>query len=188
MVANSVLWTIHDLDAMPDDGGWKRYEIINGELLVTRAPHVRHQSAASELNIQLGVWSKATGLGHTIQTPGVVFTDVDAVIPDLIWASNERWETGIDEAGHFVVAPELMVEVLSSGEKNELRDKKLKLKLYSLHGVQEYWVVNWRLQEIEVYRRENAALQKVATLLAADSLTSPLLPGFDCTVASLFPA
>lgn len=72
-----------------------------------------------------------------------------------------------------------MVEVLSSGGKNEQRDKTVKLKLYSLYGVQEYWIVNWRLKEIKVYRREDARLQKVATLLMADMLTSPLLPGLN---------
>ena len=55
MVANSVVWTIHDLDTMPDDGGWKRYEIINGDLSVTRAPHVWHQSAAGKLNTRLDI-------------------------------------------------------------------------------------------------------------------------------------
>ena len=118
------------------------------------------------------------------------------MIPDLVCASHERIETGLDAAGHFVIAPELMVEVLSLGGKNEQRDKKLKLKLYSLHGVQEYWIINWRLKEIEVYRREDAMLQKVVTLLATellatellvtDKLTSPLLPGFECAISSLF--
>lgn len=133
------------------------------------------------------LWSEETKLGNPIQTPGVIFTEVDAVIPDLVWASNQRWENGLDEAGHFIVAPELNVEVLSAGEKNEQRDRQTKLKLYSLHGVQEYWIVNWRLKEIEVYRREDAVLQKVATLLVADKLTSPLLPGFECVVADVFP-
>lgn len=173
---------------MPDDGGWKRYEIIKGELLVTHAPHIWHQGAANKLSTRLEVWSEATGLGRSFQTPGVIFTDVDAVIPDLVWASNERLENGLDQAGHFTAAPELIVEVLSAGQKNEQRDKELKLKLYSLSGVQEYWIVNWRLKELEVYRRESAKLQKVATLLVTDKLTSPLLPGFDCAVASIFPA
>lgn len=186
MVANPIVWTTQDLDSIPDDGGWKRYEIVSGELLVTHAPHARHQSAASKINIRLGVWSEETGLGSPVQTPGVIFTDIDAVIPDVVWASNERWENGLDGAGHFVVAPELIVEVLSSGEKNEQRDKKFKLKLYSLHGVQEYWIVNWRLKEIEVFRREDVVLQKVSTLLESDTLTSPLLPGFQCAVASMF--
>lgn len=188
MVANPIVWTTQDLDTIPDDGGWKRYEIVNGELFVTRAPHAHHQSAASKLNIRLGVWSEETELGSPIQTPGVVFTDIDAVIPDVVWASNERWENGLDKAGHFVVAPELMIEVLSSGDKNEQRDKKFKLKLYSLHGVQEYWIVNWQIKEIGVYRREDAMLQKVSTLSGSDTLMSPLLPGFECTVASVFPS
>lgn len=185
MAANPVVWTTQDLEAISDNGGWKRYEIVDGDLIVTRAPHARHQSAASKINIRLGVWSEETGLGNPIQTPGVVFTDIDAVIPDVVWASNERWETGLDEAGHFIIAPELIVGVLSSGEKNEQRDKKF--KLYFLHGVQEYWIVDWRLKEVEVYRRESAMLQKVSTSLISDMLTSPLLPGFECAVASLFP-
>ncbi len=38
MVTNQVRWTVQDLEGMPDDWGWKRYEIIDGELTVTRAP------------------------------------------------------------------------------------------------------------------------------------------------------
>ena len=186
VVANSIVWTTQDLDAIPDDGGWKRYEIINGELFVTRAPHIRHQSVATKINTRLEVWSEDTQLGNSFQTPGVVFTETDAVIPDVVWASEERLAHGIDEAGHFVVAPELIVEILSSGIKNEQRDKNFKLKLYSLHGVQEYWIVNWRLKEIEVYRRKDTTLQRVNTLVMADVLTSSLLPGFECTVSSLF--
>ena len=78
------------------------------------------------------------------------------------------------------------MEILSAGTTNHERDKKFKLKLYSLHGVQEYWIVNWRLKEIEVYRRENTNLQKVSTLGVDDKLVSPLLPDFNCTVSGLF--
>jgi len=38
MVSNSLRWAIRDLDAMPNNGGGKRYEIIDGEVFVTRAP------------------------------------------------------------------------------------------------------------------------------------------------------
>lgn len=110
----------------------------------------------------------------------------DTVIPDIVWASNQRLANGIDEAGHFVIAPELMVEVLSSGFKNEQSDRKSKLKLYSLHGVQEYWIANWRLKIIEVYRRKEALLQLTATLVEGDRLSSPLLPGLDCAIAEIF--
>jgi Uma2 family endonuclease len=186
MVANSLYWTTADLDAMPDDGGWLRHEIIEGELYVTIAPHIRHQSAAGKIQVQLQSWSEETGLGLSVQTPGVIFTTTDAVIPDVVWASQSRLEYGINESGHFTIAPELVVEILSSGEQNEQRDKSIKLKLYSRYGVQEYWIVNWQLQTLEIYRRTDAQLQLVATLLTGDTLTSPLLPGFKAEIDRIF--
>jgi len=171
---------------MPDDGGWKRYEIIDGGLCVTRAPHIRHQGAGGNIHVELEIWSRQTQLGKSFQTPGVIFTPTDAVIPDVVWISRERLANGVDEAGHLIVAPELMVEVLSPGERNEQRDKEVKLKFYSQYGVQEYWIVNWQLKTLEIYRRNDAQLQLVATLLAGDTLTSPLLPGFGTAIAQIF--
>ncbi len=186
MVTNPLRWTTRDLDALPDDGGWKRYEIIDGELFVTRAPHIRHQGVAGKLHVRLEIWSEQTGLGNAFQTPGVIFTPTDAVIPDVVWISRERLGNGVDEAGHLIVAPELMIEVLSPGELNEQRDKEVKLKLYSLHGVQEYWITNWQLKTLEIYRRDQAQLKLVGTLLESDSLSSPLLPGFSVAIAQIF--
>jgi Uma2 family endonuclease len=171
---------------MPDDGGWKRYEIIDGELYVTRAPHIGHQDAGGNIHVELAIWSRQTQLGKSFPTPGIIFSPTDAVIPDVIWISNDRLKNGIDEAGHLTVAPELIVEILSPGEQNEQRDKEVKLKLYSLKGVQEYWIVSWQLKTIEIYRRRDAQLQLVSTLLVTDTLTSPLLPGFSTPVAQIF--
>ena len=53
MVTNPLRWTIRDLDAVPDDGGWKRYEIIDRELFVTRAPHMHHEDAGAKVCIRL---------------------------------------------------------------------------------------------------------------------------------------
>ncbi|MEO1622420.1 MAG: Uma2 family endonuclease [Cyanobacteria bacterium J06632_3] len=186
MVARSIRWTVQDLAAMPDDSGWKRYEIIDGDLLVTRAPHAWHQNASGNIHFELTAWSRKSGLGKSLEAPGVIFTEGDAVIPDVVWVSHKRWQQGLDDAGHFTIAPELIVEVLSTGSLNEQRDRQVKLKLYSIYGVQEYWIADWRLQQIEVYRREDAQLQLSGTLLATDRLTSPLLPEFDCSVESLF--
>lgn len=186
MVTNPIHWTVRDLDVMPDDGGWKRYEIIHGELFVTRAPHLRHQSAAGKIQARLDIWSEKTGLGRAFQTPGVIFSPTDAVIPDVVWISQERLATGIDEAGHLTVTPELIVEILSPGDQNEQRDKEYKRKLYSLYGVQEYWIVNWQLQTMEVYRRNNLQLELINTLLSTDSLQSPILPGFLMPIEKIF--
>jgi Uma2 family endonuclease len=186
MVANSLDWTTADLEALPDDGGWSRYEIINGELFVTRAPHFRHQKTASRIQVCLENWSERTGLGSSVQAPGLVFTSTDAVIPDLVWASKECIDRGIDEAGHFTIAPELVVEILSAGEVNQRRDKSVKLKFYSQYGVREYWIVNWQLQTLEVYRRNDAKLELIATLFPGDTLASPLLPEFGLAIDSIF--
>jgi Uma2 family endonuclease len=96
-----------------------------------------------------------------------------------------------DCVGHPLIlhaAPELVVEILSPGATNERRDREAKLKLYSRRGVLEYWIVDWRAQQVEVYRREELALRLGATLYPADVLQSPLLPGFACQVATLLAA
>ena len=134
-------------------------------------------------------WFGASGVGVACRrhiAPGIIFSDADNVIPDVVWASNERLAALLDEAGHLTDAPELIIEVLSPGTENKRRDSELKLKLYSIRGVQEYWIADWQKQEIQVYRREETTLQLIATLFTNDELTSPLLPGFTCLVAKIF--
>jgi Uma2 family endonuclease len=184
-VVNPIRWTIADLEVLATDE-WKRYEIVDGELFVTRAPHLNHQDATGRIYARLLSWSEETGLGKPFINPGVIFSDADNVIPDVIWVSQERLAVIVDTEGHLTAAPELIVEVLSLGAANERRDREAKLKLYSLQGVQEYWIVDWHLDQVEVYRRDNAQLQLVATLLATDEITSPLLPGFQCTLDLFF--
>lgn len=179
-----VIWTTADLELLPDNGN--RYEIIDGELFVTRAPHFQHQRIADRICALLNAWSEETQLGEAATGIGIVFTATDSVIPDVIWISHERLATILDEAGHLTAAPELIVEVLSPGETNERRDKEFKLKLYSTQGVREYWIVDRQLQQVQVYRREQALLKLVATLMMGDEITSPLLPGFSVAIDRVF--
>ncbi len=179
-----VRWTTSDLELLPESSN--RYEIIDGELFVTRAPHWKHQKTSSRVSNALDTWSLSTGLGEAVQAPGVIFSDADNVIPDVVWISNERLANGLDEAGHLTLAPELIVEVLSAGTQNERRDREAKLKLYAERGVQEYWILDWRSPQVEVYRRQQALLKLVCTLFPNDTLTSPLLPEFSCAVERLF--
>jgi Uma2 family endonuclease len=178
-------WTVRDVEALPQSEG-TRYEIINGELFVTRSPHRRHQQAGGRVFAILDEWSEATGLGEAIPAPGVIFSESDSVIPDVVWVSNARLAAIEDEAGHLTAAPDLVVEVLSPGQQNEARDRESKLHLYSVTGVQEYWILNRFTQQVELYRRIDNQLTHVATLGNTDELTSPLLPGFACPVSRLF--
>lgn len=181
---NRVRWTTEDLKRLPDSSN--RYEIIDGRLLMTRAPHWRHQKVITNVARVLNDWSDGSNLGEAVPTPGVIFEDADNVIPDVVWISYDRLSVGLDDEGHLTIAPELMVEVLSAGKQNQERDRETKVKLYSERGVQEYWILDWRAQQLEVYRREEGLLRLVNTLFAQDSLISPLLPEFICQIETLF--
>lgn len=183
--ANSIRWTTADL-AIFDNDRVNRYEIIDGKLFVTRALGWKHQATCIKIGAALENWSNQTGLGEPAINPGIVFSDADNVIPDVVWASYERLDRLLDEAGHLTSAPELVVEVLSPGTKNEQRDREAKLKLYSVQGVQEYWLADPMLQTVAVYRREPVLLKLGATLQHQDDLTSTLLPGFRCQVSRFF--
>lgn len=179
-----IRWTIADLDLLPDNG--TRYEIIDGELFMTRAPRWSHQKVCDNICAELSHWSRETGLGEATTAPGIIFSDADNVIPDVVWVSKERLAVLLDEAEHLTGAPELIVEVLSLGEENERRDREVKLKLYATQGVREYWIVDRRLQQVQVYRRQQATLQLAATLFAEDEISSSLLPRFACPIARFF--
>ena len=180
-----VSWTTSDLEIFEGDRV-NRYEIVDGELFVTRAPDWKHQEVCINIGTVLKLWSDGSSLGKPAVTPGIIFSESDNVIPDVVWASNERLERLLDEAGHLTAAPELVVEVLSPGKKNERRDREAKLKLYSVQGVHEYWIVSWQEQKVEVYRREQGILKLAVTLYRQDELTSPFLPGFSCVVGKFF--
>lgn len=178
-------WTSKDLASLPQIEG-VRYEIIDGELYVSNAPHWQHQYAADEIRIALRAAPEVTSTGITVTGPGLVFAEDQDVIPDLIWISHRRLARGQDAAGHFTIAPELVVEVLSLGSANERRDRDIKLSLYSRRGVDEYWIVDWRLRQVEVFRRVGGDLSLAETLMGDASLTSPLLPGFSCPISALW--
>src|SRR4051794_14386120 len=183
-MGTTLRWTSADLAVLPDDG--KRYEIIDGDLYMSRQPHWHHQQACGRIFAALDAWSRQTGAGAANLAPGVIFAEDDDVAPDVVWISQARRATALGPEGHLHTAPELVVEVLSPGSSNERRDREVKLKLYSRRGVREYWIVDWQRRQIEVFRRVETALQLVTTLLESDTLASPLLPGFTLPLADLF--
>jgi Uma2 family endonuclease len=191
-MANSqvIRWTIHDLERLPDDE-LARYEIMDGELFVSRAPGNSHSYAWAQATFELAYWNRQARLGEVLVGPGAIFSETNAVEPDVVWVSHERLAQIEGDDDHLHGAPELMVEVLSPGAKNEQRDRDAKLRLYSRYGVAEYWLLDPRARQAEVYRRPKGApasapLVLVATLGRADTLASPLLPGFAAAVGQLF--
>jgi Uma2 family endonuclease len=177
-------FTSGDIESFTDDG--KRYEIIDGELYVSKQPHLSHQFVCSRVQSKLQQWSDQSGDGIAVIAPGIIFADDDDVAPDVVWISSGRMATAFGTDGRLHSAPELITEVLSPGASNEKRDREAKLKLYSRRGVDEYWIVDWRQRRVEVFRREHAQLALTATLSESDTLTTPLLAACACRVAELF--
>ena len=181
---NTLHWTSRKLEILPDDG--KRYEIIGGELYMSKQPYKNHQLVCARVWELLQIWSRQTQAGEAVIAPGVIFEEDNDVAPDVTWMSQERLATTYQEDGKYHAAPDLMVEVLSPGTTNERRDREFKLWLYSRRGVLEYWIINWMEQRLEIYRREEDQLILHSTLYKTDKVRSPYLPGFTCQVSQFF--
>jgi Uma2 family endonuclease len=177
--------TIHDLAGLPEDDG-KRYELIEGELHVTTQPHLDHQAVVGAIHHVLLSWSRRSNTGRIWLAPGVIFSEDEAVAPDLVWVARERLAQIVGDDGKLHAAPDLAVEVLSPGAQNESRDRKIKPARYAYWGVKEYWLVDRFARRVEVYRLEGASYTPTAALGAGDEIASPLLPGFACVVGEFF--
>ena len=177
------LLTIADLDAMPDDGN--RYEIIEGELFVSRSPILTHQRVSGNLFVRISNCLAQNPVGEVFATPGVIFSEFSGVIPDIIFISNERRDE-IASGERVFGAPDLIIEIVSPGSENERRDRVVKRQLYGKHGVKEYWVVDPHQRTIEIYARVGRNLKLRMVLREQDELTTSLLPGFSCRVADIF--
>jgi Uma2 family endonuclease len=172
--------TIADLDSMPEDGN--RYELIEGELFVSCAPSLTHQEVVANVIFALKQYLRENPVGKVWPGPGVIFSDFSGVIPDVIYISNERL-TEIATGARVSGAPDLIIEILSPGLENERRDRHSKRQLYRKYGVKEYWIVDQQKKAIQVYR--TSKLRLVANLGRRDEITTPLLPGFSCSVKEI---
>ena len=175
------LITEADLEKYPDDDGY-RYELIEGELYVSTAPGIPHQLVLQSLQVALVNFLRKNPIGRVVSGAGAVFSNFDAVIPDLVFVSNERWSK-IVANDRFNAAPEIVIEVLSPGSENRRRDIVAKCRLYHKSGVMENWFVDQENQSVLVYRYTRT---DEMMLNASDTLRSELLPGFEITIENLF--
>ena len=178
------LLTVADLDAFPEDDG-NRYELIEGELFVSRAPGIPHQRVLLNLMIGLSDYLKANPIGILVPGAGAIFSDYDAVIPDLAFVRNERWDQVVTNE-KFTGAVDLVIEVLSPGAANRRRDLSAKRRLYGKYGVEEYWIVDSENLSVSIFRLEGETLKEIAALTAEAKLTSTILPGFQLQVSAIF--
>lgn len=177
------LLTVADLDACPEDNN--RYELIEGELFVSRAPGIPHQLVIQNLQSALLKYLEANPIGVIVPGTSAIFSDYNAVIPDLAFVRNERWEQVVT-GEKFTGALDLIIEVTSPGAENRRRDLLVKRQLYGKYGVAEYWVVDTDNHQIEVYRLKDRQLETAGVFRDNDELETTTLPGFKLFVNEVF--
>jgi Uma2 family endonuclease len=176
--------TYDDFVLFPDDG--KRHELIDGEHYVTPSPNTRHQTIVGTLYFVIRTHLETHPIGRIFVAPfDVVFSEFDVVEPDLLYVSNARLAEVLTPA-NVRGAPDVVIEIGSPGTRQ--RDETIKRHLYERFGVSEYWVVDPELDLIRVYRREGEGFGRATELSreACDLLTTPLLPGLDPPLTSIF--
>jgi Uma2 family endonuclease len=135
------LYTAEMVRALPDDG--KRYEVIDGALLVTPAPGRMHQRALRELFLRLDPYVRAHQLGEVLWSPADIELDPRTLVqPDLFVTRTQAGEP--DDWKH--IALRLVIEVLSPSTARY--DRLTKRARYQRQGV-EYWIVDLDARVVE---------------------------------------
>lgn len=177
------LITVDELELMPDDGN--RYEVIEGELFMSRAPDIGHQISITNLISNLKFYLLENPIGIVAPGPGIIFSRFSGVIPDLVFLRHETRKK-IISGGKLKAAPELVIEIISPGAENRRRDRVVKRNLYSKYGVLEYWIVDPKARAVEVYNLKKKLLVLTVKLTEKDTLRSSVLPDFSCKVKDIF--
>lgn len=178
-VPEPTVWTVEMLRDLPDDG--KRYEIIDGELLVSPSPRWRHQRAAQTLLLRLSTYLDASRAGYAYFAPAdVEFSRLRVVEPDLFVVPlvDGRPPNHFHEVRRLLLA----IEVLSPS--TALYDRQKKRRLYQSERVPEYWIVDCDARLIERWRPDDERPEILTESLAwhPEGASAPLV----IDVAALF--
>ena len=181
MTTVSVKYTYQDLLTTPDDRN--RYEIFEGDIIVTPAPNEPHQTAAMNLSVILGTYIKRHGLGKLYAAPLDVYFDEETVIePDLLFVAKDRFS--IIEKQRIKGAPDLVVEVLSPS--TEERDRGFKFKRCAQEGVKEYWLVDPDRRAVDVYTLTLKGYELFGKFGGDQTVKSKILPGLSFTASEVW--
>jgi Uma2 family endonuclease len=115
-------------------------EVIENQLFMAPSPTPDHQDATGNLFIEISLFVRKNKLGRVFFSPIDLYLDEhsNVVQPDILFIANGN-PLIIDKRGLKGV-PDLIIEVLSPGNKKY--DSVKKKKLYEKFGVKEYWLVD----------------------------------------------
>ncbi len=176
-----VILTYDDYAALPDDG--RRYELYEGELVMTPAPRPRHQQVIGNLYLVMVEHVRARGLGEVFLSPiDVILSRITVLQPDLVYI--ERAQLGVVTDRAIESAPTLVVEVLSPS--SNARDRGIKQALYAQHGVPYYWIVDPAARTVDALGLAGDSYAAVARLDGPTPVALPPLPDLLLEPAALW--
>lgn len=160
--------TVRDLEGLPEDG--RRYELIDGTLIVSPAPGRRHQKVGLAL---YGILADVCPPQFDVLAAPFAMRIGDSVElqPDVLVG----WEQDFTEKD-LPEPPVLAVEVLSPS--TALYDLNTKKALYERLGVPSYWVIDPDGPAITVFELDSDGGYQRVLKAAGDEL---------CTVTRPFP-
>lgn len=133
-------------------------ELIDNQLYMSPSPLYQHQNLLFEISKEISI--RLAGKGEVLIAPMDVYLDDsrNAVQPDIIVILNANKDI-INPKGHIHGVPDLLVEVLSPGNKDH--DLSTKKALYEKFGVKEYWIVDPETRMFLGFQLKDAKYQKV---------------------------
>lgn len=150
-------WTAERVRALPADGN--RYELIEGELVVTPAPSPAHQAAVLGLLRVLDPWRRQTGAHGVFTSPSHIALGEDEILqPDVFAYRTTHGAAPRDWRNITELA--LVIEVLSPASAHY--DRQLKRDRYQRARVPEYWIVDLESRFIERWRPDDERPEVVA--------------------------
>lgn len=173
--------TYEDYAKTPGD---ERWELIDGELMMSPSPKRAHQRNQMKLGSRMSFFVEEKDLGEMYSDFDVVLSNTDTVRPDLIFIAKDRLH--IITADNVQGAPDLVVEIRS--ESTARYDWTVKRELYARHGVKEYWLVDPEAATVAVLLLDGGALKVAGVYGEKDTLVSAMIDGFSIALADVFRA
>jgi Uma2 family endonuclease len=171
------LMTPEEFDAIRPDQfiGGNRYELINGVLVVSPPVSNAEVDPNDELGWMLRNYKKThpegSALDATMPERTVPTTDQRRRCDRAIWTGLGRLpDTSVD-------IPSVVVEFVSAGKRDAIRDYEAKRDEYLTAGVQEYWIID-RFQRIMTVYYSGKMEPAARIITETQDYRTDLLPGF----------
>src|SRR6266850_8176217 len=166
-------WTYEQYYKLDDE---RRYEVIDGELLMAPAPGTWHQNWLGNLHVLIAPFVKRNKLGRVFIAPLDVILDEENVVqPDLVFVSTTN--LGIIEKRGIFGTPDLVVELISPSSVR--RDRYVKQALYARFGVKEFWIGDPANKSLEVLVLQGNRYELHCSAQEQGKITSVVVKGFE---------